>query len=134
MSYYNGKGGTCVVTGGTLPVIDWEFDRVNNIATVTSAISPASGYSTVAAAAEKIPGPVNEAKGTANVMWASTATPESVGIYEGASTNMTLNFGTSGKSYTFTAIVASLKPKVSSREGAIQYSISFESSGAITVV
>lgn len=132
MAFYSGKGGKITFNSVDLPVIDYEANEENNLAQVTNALTSSDADNALAAADAYICGPVTKTEVTSNVVWDSAALPKSIGLIPGLSAAATMQLGASGKSQTGTLFVRNLRPRVNTREGAIQYALAFLFTGAVT--
>jgi hypothetical protein len=123
-TYWNGQGGKVSAGAGPtdLDVITWSLKKGSRLAETTNANS--------GGAASYIAG-VKEYSGTFDVMWDSTALPETV-IGEGMQVTLKLYMGGSTKFYQISAVIESLEPKVDARQGAVMYTCSWKGTGTIT--
>lgn len=125
MAYKTGRGGVMTFAATQLPVVEWKLRRRNNVANVTNAKSTGGNR-------ELITGPVNEYEGTATILWDSAATPESLGLVDGASGTLSLTVGAGAVSYSITAFFADFEVSVNTREGAVQYTMTWQGSGTLS--
>ena len=108
-----------------LPVITWTLSLRNRLAEITSSATAglAQWQSTV-----------SEADGTCEVLWDSTAIPDTDnGLTRGASVTVRLDIGDSGKFYTGTALIENLSLKVNNLSDVVKADITFRYSGSLTL-
>lgn len=128
-TYWSGVGGvvkvTPTATGVEITVNNhtWGKDEANRLAEVTNAQS---------GGATKFISTVDYEDGSFDVVWDSTATPQSVGIQRGKGATLKEYYGNSTKYKSQSIMIEKIATKVNTRGDAIGYTVTYKGNGAIT--
>jgi hypothetical protein len=126
VALHMGHGGKLVKTGSPnvdVHVVDWAYRRKSRLAEATN--SSTGGYA-------KWKGTVKEGQGTATLQWDSSATPETLGIIEGAELTFQFHKGSSGHYATVAVVIEECGYNNDNTQGLVMFDISFKLNGAIT--
>lgn len=123
-TFHKGNGGAIIGNAVTLPTIDAEVKETNRVGETTN--SGSSGRATWL-------GTVTEADFRCTVVFDSTALIDTDnGVSPGSSVTVRGDLGDSGKFYTGTAVIETVRHYWNNRQGVVEAEVTGKYSGAIT--
>lgn len=124
-TFVSGVGGHMSAGSTNYSTIEWSFTKRNRLAEVTHSGSGGS--------AEWAP-TVDEADGRAKCVWDSTQIPDddTTAVDVGDSVTLKLYVGASTYFYSMTAKIETLTVTSTSRQGVVEFEVTWKASGAVT--